>query len=169
MLWMALDADQLKTPLIIQQLIRPFFFLPPRGNSYQPLTTILGVVQPTLSRVDVARRNSQEKKKTCSSAETLPVKNCPSGRTPRANDNPTGNNISALSATVYVARLVSSRGAFGEKPDPKFDVSMQSLETLNNRTVEACDIYLPDDSFAVNGVQDCCQPSQAPGHQICAG
>lgn len=41
---------------------------------------------------------------------------------------------------------------------------MQSLETLNNRTVEACGIYLPDDSFAVNGVQDCCQPSLAPGH-----
>jgi hypothetical protein len=27
--------------------------------------------------------------------------------------------------------------------------------------VAACDIYLPDDSVAVNGVQDCCQPSQA--------
>ncbi|KGO76857.1 hypothetical protein PITC_005480 [Penicillium italicum] len=79
---MALDADQLKTPLIIQQLIRPFF-LPPRGNSHYPLTTILGVAQPTLSRADVARRNSQEK--TCSPAETLPMKNCPSGRTPRAN------------------------------------------------------------------------------------
>lgn len=34
-----------------------------------------------------------------------------------ARANPTGN-ISALSATVYVVRLVSSRGAFGEKPDP---------------------------------------------------
>lgn len=36
----------------------------------------------------------------------------------------------------------------------KFDVSIQSLETFNNGPVEACDIYLPDDSFAVNGVQE---------------
>ncbi|KAJ5483292.1 hypothetical protein N7530_002538, partial [Penicillium desertorum] len=56
-----------------------------------------------------------------------------------------------LSATVHVARLVC-RGAFGEKPDPKFDVSMRSLKPSNNRTVEACDIYLPDDSLAVDGM-----------------
>ncbi|KAJ5229458.1 hypothetical protein N7489_010166, partial [Penicillium chrysogenum] len=56
-----------------------------------------------------------------------------------------------LSATVHVARLVC-RGAFGEKPEPKFDVSMQSLKPSNNRTVEACDIYLPDDSLAVDGM-----------------
>lgn len=35
-------------------------------------------------------------KKTCSSAETLSVKNCPSGRTPRANDNPTGKHFGPL-------------------------------------------------------------------------
>ncbi|KAJ5705074.1 hypothetical protein N7536_000763 [Penicillium majusculum] len=206
MLWMALDADQLKTPLIIQQLIRP--------------------------RVNVARRNSQEK--TCSPAETLPVKNCPSGRTPRANDNwitlfgadipcnvtktserherpftcvfgcHTGcrrgrsgmlkprwagpilqGTFSALSATVYVARVLFRVGEHSAKSRTlafpsdvistvmrrcrKFDLSMQSLETLNNRTVEACYIYLPDDGFTVNGVQDCCQPSLAPGHRVCAG
>ncbi|KAJ5194097.1 hypothetical protein N7491_001433, partial [Penicillium cf. griseofulvum] len=42
---------------------------------------------------------------------------------------------------------------------------LYSLKHSNYRTVEACDIYLLDDSFAVNGVQDCCQPSPvwAPG------
>ncbi|KAJ5790663.1 uncharacterized protein N7518_007674 [Penicillium psychrosexuale] len=29
----------------------------------------------------------------------------------------------------------------------KFDVEMRSLSLSNNRTVEACDIYLPDDRF----------------------
>ncbi|KAJ6179497.1 hypothetical protein N7519_009958 [Penicillium mononematosum] len=56
-----------------------------------------------------------------------------------------------LSATVHVARLVC-RGALGEKAEPKFDVSTQSLKPLIDRTVEACDIFLPDDSFAVDGM-----------------
>ncbi|KAJ5402544.1 uncharacterized protein N7487_008440, partial [Penicillium crustosum] len=124
---------------------------------------------PALSCIDVARRNSQEK--TCSPAETLSVKSCPSGRTPRANDkwitlfgadipcnitktserherplhmcfgchtgcchgrsgmlkhdglgrvsegaraNPTGN-ISALSVTVYVARVLFRVGEHSAK------------------------------------------------------
>ena len=78
---MAWDADQFKTPLISQQLIRPF--LPPSGNP-QPLTIILRGAQPTLSRAGVARRDSQDR--TCSPAETLSVKNCPSGQTPQANN-----------------------------------------------------------------------------------
>ncbi|KAJ5839185.1 uncharacterized protein N7525_004373, partial [Penicillium rubens] len=61
-----------------------------------------------------------------------------------ARAKPTGNNISASPPL--------STGAFGEKPEPKFDVSMQSLKPSNNRTVEACDIYLPDDSLAVDGM-----------------
>ncbi|KAJ5787709.1 hypothetical protein N7457_002699 [Penicillium paradoxum] len=36
--------------------------LPPHGNSHQPLSVILDVAQPTLSRAGVARGNSQEKK-----------------------------------------------------------------------------------------------------------
>lgn len=65
-----------------QPAAHPAVFLPPRGNS-QPLTIILRVAQPTPSRAGVARRNGQDK--TCSPAETLPVKNCPSGQTPQAN------------------------------------------------------------------------------------
>lgn len=41
---------------------------------------------------------------------------------------------------------------------------MQSLKPSNNRTVEACDIYLPDDSLAVDGMYDCCQSSPATGY-----
>ncbi|KAJ5790664.1 uncharacterized protein N7518_007675 [Penicillium psychrosexuale] len=66
-----------------QPATHPAVFLPPRGTS-QPLTIILRVAQPTPSRAGVARRNSQDK--TCSPAETLPVKNCPSGQTPQANN-----------------------------------------------------------------------------------
>ncbi|KAJ5373216.1 hypothetical protein N7517_005222, partial [Penicillium concentricum] len=85
-------------------------------------------------------------------------------------------------------KSVSSRGAFGEKPDPLSELQflpmssslscedaenlmsrLQSLKPSLHRTVEACDIYLPDDSLAANGVQGYCQPSPEPRHQTCAG
>ncbi|KAJ5825144.1 hypothetical protein N7447_007484, partial [Penicillium robsamsonii] len=46
---------------------------------------------------------------------------------------------------------------------------LKSLKPSENRTVETCNIYLPYDGFAVNGVQGCCQWSPAPEHHICAG
>jgi hypothetical protein len=80
MLWRV--GSQFKTPLIIQKLIRPFFFASPWQFSLvldnHPGSSLAN------PRPCPCSTNSQEK--TCSSAETPSAKNCPSGQTPPANN-----------------------------------------------------------------------------------
>ncbi|KAJ5501293.1 hypothetical protein N7453_006110 [Penicillium expansum] len=229
MLWMALDADQ-RLHSSSSNSSGCFFASPWRFLLSLDNHPGSSPANPKPCRCST---EEQPRKKTCSPAETLSVKNCPSSRTPRANNkwimvfgadipcnvtktserherplhmclaaileaSVAGWNAKARWAEALPRELGPNlQGTFRPPPPPstirqkagpvvqvvwgsfpsdvistvmrgcrEFDVSMQSLEPSNNRTVEACDIFLPDDRFAVNGVQDCCQPSLAPGLQI---
>lgn len=84
MLWMALDADQLETPLIIQQLIRPFFFASPR--QFLPALDNHPESSPANPKPCRCSTEEQPRKNLLTGRNAPPAKNCPSGRTPRAND-----------------------------------------------------------------------------------
>ncbi|KAJ5171453.1 uncharacterized protein N7500_004236, partial [Penicillium coprophilum] len=222
----ALDAGQLKTPLIIQKPIRPFFASPWQFSS----------------ALDYHPRNSSANPKPClCSTEEQPRKNLLTGQNAPNEELPFWSNSldqsqlgSCYLPPIFPAMSLGLRnvtndlshvfgchmecrrggveyskyGGMGQSYREHFGLfrhclrspsglvgehsaeswtrrlpqlhflpmsslpscedagnlmsQLQSLKASKNRTVEACDIYLSDDGFAVNGMQDYCQPSLAP-------